>query len=117
MIEENYWPSSENQQPASILCLQPNMNCMTLKRLWNGVSYALQNVQTRWNANYYMFKKKKKKVLDKKASMLCLSNTQGKTELSVNCRLQARESAGTCQKCTCDSHTVSAVKFSFIYLN
>lgn len=89
MIEENYWPSSENQQPASILCLQPNMNCMTLKRLWNGVSYALQNVQTRWNANYYMFKKKKK-VLDKKASMLCFSDTQGKAELSVNCRLQAR---------------------------
>lgn len=32
---------------------------------------------------------------------------------TVACR---QESTGTCQKRTCDSHTVSAVKFSFIYL-
>ena len=40
-----------------------------------------QNVETRWNGSYYVFKKK---VLDKKASVLCFSDTTGKAELYYN---------------------------------
>lgn len=115
MIEENYWPSLEKQRPAFILRLQANANCMTLQRFWSGLSCALQNVQTRWNGNYYTFKKTK--VLKKKASVLCFSDTLGKAEWpTINGCLQARRSTGTCWKRTCNSHTVSAVKFSPLHL-